>query len=98
MRCPCAKVVEETYANYVACRLAAIEHLRTASQQMHSRIDKLKKHTRSLAGTDPTWILDDAWLQQHGLAVLKDAWHAAVLKTLPSQEHAVVYDEAPYIL
>ena len=68
-----SQVVGEDYANYVACRLSASELLKTIAPQMHYRVDKLSKHARILIDTDSTWMLDDAWLHQHGQVTPGDA-------------------------
>jgi hypothetical protein len=64
---------------------------------MHLRIDKLSRHARTLTDTDPTWILDEGWLQQHGQSVLQNSWRAAVLACLPSQALGKDYDQASLV-
>jgi hypothetical protein len=89
--------VADAFSNYVACRFSATELLRTVGPQMHLRIDKLSRHARTLTDTDPTWILDEGWLQQHGQSVLQNSWHAAVLACLPSQALGKDYDQASLV-
>ena len=87
------QIVDEAYSDYVACRMSIFENLKAISPLMHIRIDRMVRHGETFIDADQTWILDEAWLQQHGLSALEECWHATVLSVLPSQSQHIEYDK-----
>jgi hypothetical protein len=87
-------VVGAGFANFVACRHSALEHLRAVAPQMHLCANKLSSIGNDLKDADATWLIEEAWLSQHGMKAIEELWHKEILLVLPSETSRVTISEA----